>query len=247
MRATPELWRVLVKDLALDASLSWSLWTALHRARWSLAGAWREAFLAFARRAAPGRREVPPSPRLPCRCPPKASKPRQPGARRSHRRRAGDGAPYPTSSSSSASSASCSSSSVVGQGLVALAELNRPDVTGAEAAPPQLVRAGTEGIVPRIHRLARRQQGEMPVARSAVIREGAEARVARQVAGLQGDGAAGRVADQVVGQRGDRTRHNRGYRGHSGWCSVRGWCSPRAPCRSSLLRASASQRWAETG
>ena len=53
----------------------------------------------------------PPSPRLPCRCPPKASKPRQPGARRGHQRWAGGGAPYPTSSSSSASSASRSSSS----------------------------------------------------------------------------------------------------------------------------------------
>ena len=87
--------------------------------------------------------------------------------------------------------------------VIPLAERNRPDVAGAEAAPPQLVRAGTDGIVPRIYRLARRQQREMPVARPAVIREGAEARVAGQVAGLQGDGAAGRVADQVVAERGD--------------------------------------------
>ena len=66
--------------------------------------------------------------------------------------------------------------------VVAIAERNRPNVTGAEAAPPQLVRAGTEGIIPRINRLARRQQREMPVAWTAVIREGAEAGVARQVA-----------------------------------------------------------------
>ena len=87
--------------------------------------------------------------------------------------------------------------------VIPIAERNRPDVTGAEAAPPQLVRAGTDGIVPRIYRLARRQQREMPVAWPAVIREGAEARVACQVARLQGDGAAGRVADQVVAERGD--------------------------------------------
>ena len=52
MRAMPRLWRVLVKDLALDQGLSWSLWSALHRARWSVTVEWREAFLAFARRDA---------------------------------------------------------------------------------------------------------------------------------------------------------------------------------------------------
>jgi hypothetical protein len=67
--------------------------------------------------------------------------------------------------------------------VVAVAELNRPNVTGADAAPPQLVRAGTDGIIPGISRLARRQQGEMPGAWSAIIREGAEAGVARQVPG----------------------------------------------------------------
>ena len=90
------------------------------------------------------------------------------------------------------------------QAVVSLAELNRPDVTGAEAAPPQLVRAGTRGLVPRINRLARRQQREMPGARPAVIREGVQTGVARQVAGLQGDGAPGRITDQVMAQRGDR-------------------------------------------
>ena len=50
MRAMPKLWRVLVTDLALDASTSWSLWAALNRARWSVAVAWREAFVAFAGR-----------------------------------------------------------------------------------------------------------------------------------------------------------------------------------------------------
>ena len=90
--------------------------------------------------------------------------------------------------------------------VVPSAELNRSNVAGAEAAPPQLVRAGTDGIVPRISRLARRQQGEMPVAWSAGIREGAEARVPCQVAGEQGDGAAGRVTNQVVVQREDRAR-----------------------------------------
>jgi hypothetical protein len=45
MIAVPKLWRVLVNDLGLDANLSWSWWLALHRARWSLAVEWREAFL----------------------------------------------------------------------------------------------------------------------------------------------------------------------------------------------------------
>ena len=87
--------------------------------------------------------------------------------------------------------------------VIPLAERNRPHVAGADAAPPQLVRAGTDGIISRLNRLARREQREMPVARLAVLREGAETRVAGQVAGLQGDGAAGQVADQVVAERGD--------------------------------------------
>ena len=57
--------------------------------------------------------------------------------------------------------------------VVPVAELNRPNVAGTEAAPPQLVRAGTDGIVPGINRLTGLQQREMPVARPAVIREGA--------------------------------------------------------------------------
>lgn len=50
MRVMPTLWRVLVKDLDLEASVSWSLWAALNRAQWHVAVAWRERFLAFARR-----------------------------------------------------------------------------------------------------------------------------------------------------------------------------------------------------
>src|SRR5262249_39068861 len=56
--------------------------------------------------------------------------------------------------------------------VIPLAELNRPDVTGADPALPYLAPAGTHGIIPRINRLTGRQQGEMPVARPAVIREG---------------------------------------------------------------------------
>ena len=55
--------------------------------------------------------------------------------------------------------------------VVPSAELNRSNVAGADAAPPQLVRAGTDGIVPRIPRLARRQQGEIPVAWRPIVRE----------------------------------------------------------------------------
>jgi hypothetical protein len=68
--------------------------------------------------------------------------------------------------------------------VVPMAERNRPDVTGADPSPPELVRSGTYGIVPRINRLTGRQQGEMSIPRPAIIREVAETRVARQVAGL---------------------------------------------------------------
>ena len=63
---------------------------------------------------------------------------------------------------------------------------------------------GHIGIAPGINRLTGRQQREMAVPWRAVIGEGVEARVARQVAGLQGDGAPGRVANQVVAEGGDR-------------------------------------------
>jgi hypothetical protein len=52
MRTMPRLWRTLALDLALDHGLSWRLWTALGRARWSVSVEWREAVLAFARRDA---------------------------------------------------------------------------------------------------------------------------------------------------------------------------------------------------
>ena len=83
-------------------------------------------------------------------------------------------------------------------------EPNGPDVAGTDPALPQLVRERTGRCVARINRLTGRQQGEMPVARRAVVGEGVEARVARQVTGLQGDGTAGRVTNEVRPQRGDR-------------------------------------------
>ena len=46
-------------------------------------------------------------------------------------------------------------------------------VAGADPALPQLIRSETDGIVARINGLTGRQQGEMPVAWPAVIREGA--------------------------------------------------------------------------
>ena len=45
----------------------------------------------------------------------------------------------------------------------------------------------------------------MPVAWRAVIGEGGQAGVTRQVAGLESDGAAGRVPDQVRAEGGDCT------------------------------------------
>jgi len=56
--------------------------------------------------------------------------------------------------------------------VVLIEEPNRPDVTGADPPLPQLVRSGTDGIVPGINRLASRQQGKMPIPRRAVIGEG---------------------------------------------------------------------------
>ena len=62
---------------------------------------------------------------------------------------------------------------VVVLAVVAVSELNRPDVTGANPEPPELVCSGAHGIASRINRLTGRQQGKMAVARPAVIREGA--------------------------------------------------------------------------
>jgi len=57
-------------------------------------------------------------------------------------------------------------------------ELNRPDVTAARPYPwdihpalPQLVSEGTDGIIAGINRWAGRQQGDVPGARPAIIRE----------------------------------------------------------------------------
>lgn len=48
MLGPPKLWRCLVQEwLVLDPALSWALWHACAKARWSLAREWREAFLAF--------------------------------------------------------------------------------------------------------------------------------------------------------------------------------------------------------
>src|SRR2546425_6113976 len=74
-------------------------------------------------------------------------------------------------------------------------EPNRPDVAGADPSLPQLIRSGAHGIIPCINRLTGRQEGKMPVARRAVIGEGIQAGVAREVGGLQGDGTAGRVTN----------------------------------------------------
>ena len=74
--------------------------------------------------------------------------------------------------------------------LVVRVKFNRSDVTDARShssdinpALPQLIPPGTLGIVPGINRLTGRQQGEMSVARAAVIGEGIQSRISRQVAG----------------------------------------------------------------
>jgi len=89
-------------------------------------------------------------------------------------------------------------------------ESNRPDVAGADPAVPQLVRERTGRRVARINRLTGRQQGEMPVARRAVVGEGVEAGVTGQVAPLQGNQTTRRVAQQIGAQREARGRTIRG-------------------------------------
>jgi hypothetical protein len=50
MTGPPQLWSVLTGDvLALPAALSWQLWRAIIRARWSASVAWRDAFLRLSR------------------------------------------------------------------------------------------------------------------------------------------------------------------------------------------------------
>jgi len=68
---------------------------------------------------------------------------------------------------------------VVVRTVVLAVELNRPDVTAARAyfwdiypALPYLIPSGTHGIIPRINRLAGREEGEMPLARCALIGKG---------------------------------------------------------------------------
>jgi hypothetical protein len=63
--------------------------------------------------------------------------------------------------------------------LVGRAKFNCPDVTAARSyswdiypALPQLISPGTDRIVPRINRLAGREEGEMPLARRAIIGKG---------------------------------------------------------------------------
>ena len=62
--------------------------------------------------------------------------------------------------------------------VVLIAELNRPDVTGADASLPYLVPSGTHGIAPGINRLTSWQKREMPIPRPTVIDEVVETRVA---------------------------------------------------------------------
>ena len=50
MRPMPRLWRYLTQDwLTLEPDLARAWWYAVATARWSVATAWREQFLAFAR------------------------------------------------------------------------------------------------------------------------------------------------------------------------------------------------------
>ena len=93
------------------------------------------------------------------------------------------------------------------------AELNRPDIAGPETEAPQLVRSGTHGLAPGINRLAGLEEREMPVARPAVIPEGSEAGITREVGGLEGNGAerrakedTGRVANEIIPEGGHWTR-----------------------------------------
>jgi hypothetical protein len=87
--------------------------------------------------------------------------------------------------------------------VVPVAELNRPDIAGTEAEPPQLVRSGAYGLVPSIDRLPGLEERDMPIPRPTVIPVGGEPWIARAVGGLEGNGTAGRIADQVGAERGD--------------------------------------------
>ena len=51
-------------------------------------------------------------------------------------------------------------------------ELNRPDVAAPDPWLPKLVRGRTDRVVARIDGPARGQQGEIPLARGAIIGEG---------------------------------------------------------------------------
>jgi hypothetical protein len=81
--------------------------------------------------------------------------------------------------------------------LVFSLERNGSDVAGSHPWLTYLIRSGARGIIARINRLTAREQREVPVPWRAVVGEGVEAGVARQVTGLQGDSAAGRVTNQV--------------------------------------------------
>jgi hypothetical protein len=94
--------------------------------------------------------------------------------------------------------------------LVMAAEFNRPNITDArpyfpdiDPTPPQLIGGWTGRIVARINGGAASAQGNMPVARRAIIREGPQPWVPGEVGGLEGNGAAGRVPNQVRAQGGD--------------------------------------------
>ena len=101
---------------------------------------------------------------------------------------------------------------LVVRAVVPVAELNRSDIAGTEAEPPQLVRAGALGFVPGINRLTGLKEREMPVARPAVVPEGGETGIARAIGGLEGNTAprraredTGRVANEIIPEGGHRT------------------------------------------
>jgi len=70
-------------------------------------------------------------------------------------------------------------------------ELNRADITGSHPWLAQLIGGRTGRVVARINCLTGREQGEMPIARRAVISEGVEAGVARAITVKEGNGTAG--------------------------------------------------------
>ena len=53
MLGPPQLWSCLTTDyIPMPASLSWQLWRAIVRARWSRSVEWREQFLSLSRQNA---------------------------------------------------------------------------------------------------------------------------------------------------------------------------------------------------